>query len=67
MEILNFMLATLVGAFPRALFYSWVGATGKEIVESGMNSEFMFIMSIVCIFILFIVLGKYYISRKYKR
>ena len=65
-KFIDFITATSLGAFPRALFYSWVGTVGVEVLKKGVEKEFYMIMTIISIFISLILIGKYYILKKYR-
>jgi len=55
----KFMLATAVGAFPRALFYSYIGVIASlQMEKEGIESMFSFLMIVAAVLVLMLFLGK---------
>lgn len=62
----TFMKATLLGAFPRSFFFSWMGVLAAQQIETEgitkfFNSTFVFI----AVFIVIIILLNHFVVKKY--
>lgn len=61
----SFMTATIVGVFPRAIFYCYLGSVAlKEVERTLLEKNFSIGLIIVGIAFLAIFLAKYFISKK---
>lgn len=64
----RFIIATAVGAFPRAFFYSYLGfLTSQKLATEGLQSTFYFLSTIAAVFVLMFIAGKRWVETHVKR